>query len=191
MSLHWPLHSQGRVKDKRLERTRVGKLDSGNYCLLSELARSFLANLENAKFGVLMNSKYFTWNMWGLIIFRSSNPQSDSISAVMVCGYSAVIGSRISTFHGQEVQNQGTFRNVSWFLTPLQRHGGQANPNLFLSFWAQPWTRMWPGVKSVFNGESCSVWEQPTRIIQQLKHHSRNLTSPIALDLSGSWTTKM
>lgn len=127
------------------------------------------------------------WSSSGAAILSPT----ESISAVMVCGYSAVIGSRISTFHGQEVQNQGTFRNVSWFLTPLQRHGRQANPNLFLSFWAQPWTRVWPGVKSVFNGESCNVWEQPTRIIQQLKHHSRNLTSPIALDLSGSWTTKM
>lgn len=56
-----------------------------------------------------MNWKHLIWNTWGLIIFRSS-PTEDS--SVMICGYSAMIYSRISAFPGQEVQNQGTQKCV-------------------------------------------------------------------------------
>lgn len=57
---------------KRLERTRMGKSGSHNYCLLSELGRRFSTSLENAS---LMNWKYYTWNVWGLIIFKSKGRQ--------------------------------------------------------------------------------------------------------------------
>lgn len=56
-----------------LERPWVGRLDSYNYCLLSELDIRFSANLENSR---IMNWKYFTWKSWGLTIFRKSSPQS-------------------------------------------------------------------------------------------------------------------
>lgn len=124
---HWQLHSQGRVKDRRLERTWVDKLDPCNYFLLSELARSFSTNLENSS--SLMNWKYFTWNtgVWSYL-GASILSLTENISSVMVGGYSAMIYSRFSTFPGQ-VQNQGTQECVI-VSNPITQSWGPSKPYL-------------------------------------------------------------